>query len=155
MRPLRDWLHEYALSHSNPTNKIVHFICVPLIYFTVMAFLYCVPLYTFSGGFTLTLAHVAFVLISIYYLMLSVPLAIGMILYSIICLLASMGIQAASGGYLGYISLAIFCTAWVFQFWGHGVEGKKPSFFKDLQFLLIGPMWVLKSVLWKVGVNVS
>ncbi len=43
-------------------------------------------------------------------------------------------------------SLAIFVIAWIGQFYGHKVEGKKPSFLKDLQFLLIGPAWVFEKL---------
>ena len=43
-------------------------------------------------------------------------------------------------------SAIIFIAAWVGQFWGHQIEGQKPSFLKDLQFLLIGPLWVVKKL---------
>lgn len=42
-----------------------------------------------------------------------------------------------------WIYSAIFVVAWIAQFYGHHVEGKKPSFFADLQFLMIGPLWLL------------
>ena len=155
MRPLKDWLQEYALSHTNATNQAIHFVCVPLIYFTVFAFLYCVPLYVVGNGLTLTLAHVAFLFVAIYFLILSPSIGIGMILYTCLCLITCMSIQFITGGYLGWIALAIFITAWAFQFWGHSVEGRKPSFFKDVQFLLIGPMWVLSKVYSKAGLNVN
>ncbi len=41
------------------------------------------------------------------------------------------------------VSLGIFIISWVFQFIGHAIEGKKPSFFQDIQYLLIGPLWVI------------
>ncbi len=47
---------------------------------------------------------------------------------------------------LFYTSLIIFAIAWIGQFYGHKVEGKKPSFIKDLQFLLIGPLWVIQKL---------
>jgi len=51
------------------------------------------------------------------------------------------------------LMIAIFSIAWVFQFVGHKIEGKKPSFFQDLSFLLIGPLWVLKSFYDMIGVS--
>jgi uncharacterized membrane protein YGL010W len=45
-----------------------------------------------------------------------------------------------------YGSLIIFITGWIGQFWGHKIEGKKPSFAKDLQFLLIGPLWIIEKL---------
>jgi uncharacterized membrane protein YGL010W len=41
------------------------------------------------------------------------------------------------------VSLTVFVVAWIGQFIGHKIEGKKPSFFEDLRFLLIGPLFVL------------
>ena len=48
--------------------------------------------------------------------------------------------------------VAIFVVAWVGQFIGHAVEGKRPSFFKDLLFLLVGPLWLLAFVYRALGV---
>ena len=45
--------------------------------------------------------------------------------------------------FLLYTSIIVFIFAWILQFLGHKIEGKKPSFFKDIQFLLIGPAWLL------------
>jgi uncharacterized membrane protein YGL010W len=41
------------------------------------------------------------------------------------------------------LSVSVFVIAWIGQFVGHKIEGKKPSFFDDLRFLLIGPLFVL------------
>lgn len=41
------------------------------------------------------------------------------------------------------VSIALFVLAWMGQFVGHQIEGKKPSFFDDVRFLLIGPLFVL------------
>jgi uncharacterized membrane protein YGL010W len=53
---------------------------------------------------------------------------------------------------LEWIAGALFVFAWVFQFAGHEVEGKKPSFFKDLQFLLIGPAWLMHFLFRRLGI---
>ncbi len=53
---------------------------------------------------------------------------------------------------LWLVSLAVFAGAWVGQFVGHKIEGKKPSFLKDVQFLLIGPAWLLSFVYKKLGI---
>ena len=51
------------------------------------------------------------------------------------------------------ISLFVFVIAWVGQFIGHVVEGKKPSFFKDIQFLMIGPIWLMSFIYKKLGIS--
>ncbi|MEJ1960555.1 MAG: Mpo1-like protein [Gammaproteobacteria bacterium] len=50
-------------------------------------------------------------------------------------------------------SLAIFVTAWIGQFIGHALEGKQPSFFKDVQFLLIGPLWLVAALYRRLGIH--
>ena len=49
--------------------------------------------------------------------------------------------------------MAIFVLAWIGQFIGHKIEGEKPSFFEDLQFLLIGPDWLLGAIYQKLGIR--
>lgn len=46
----------------------------------------------------------------------------------------------------GWVALGAFVVAWIGQFYGHKIEGKKPSFFEDLQYLLIGPVWVIHKI---------
>lgn len=60
---------------------------------------------------------------------------------------------AMSGVPLVSFSLFIFVVAWIGQFVGHKIEGAKPSFFEDIQFLLIGPAWLLSFVYDKIGVD--
>jgi uncharacterized membrane protein YGL010W len=49
------------------------------------------------------------------------------------------------------ICLVLFVLAWIGQFVGHKIEGKKPSFFQDVVFLLIGPAWLLHFIYKKAG----
>jgi uncharacterized membrane protein YGL010W len=51
------------------------------------------------------------------------------------------------------VSIVVFVIAWIGQFIGHSIEGKRPSFFKDLQFLLIGPLWLLSFVYRRLGIR--
>jgi uncharacterized membrane protein YGL010W len=80
-------------------------------------------------------------------------MAIGMVLQALVMLGICFKISNMAGNYLLYSSLVIFAIAWVFQFIGHHLEGKRPSFFKDLQFLLIGPLWVLYPIYRKIGLS--
>ena len=152
MKSISQWLGEYGESHQNPTNKMVHFVCVPAIFFSIVGFFYCVKLPALSCC-TLTLAHIALILVAIYYMLLSVPLAIGMGLYSILCLLLCRVIEQATS-HLFVVCAVIFVIAWVIQFWGHSVEGKKPSFLKDIQFLMIGPAWIMSFLYKKMGMSI-
>ena len=149
MKSIDQWLDEYSVSHQNPSNKIIHFVCVPIIFFTLIGLLYCVKLPQLFG-FHITLAHVVLVAVFIYYFMLSVPVAIGLVLYACICILLCHLIEKVTGDLL-IISVVLFILAWIAQFWGHHIEGKKPSFLKDVQFLLIGPAWIMSFIFKKIG----
>jgi uncharacterized membrane protein YGL010W len=121
----------YAESHRHPTNEVIHCVCIPAIMFSLLGLLWAVhPL--------LTLAVVAASLI--YYLRLSVPFALGMLLMAVVMLWLLTLVPQRQ---VLPVSAVVFIVAWVGQFVGHKIEGKKPSFFDDLRFLLIGPLFVL------------
>jgi len=153
MKTINDWLNEYGESHQNSTNKMVHWICVPTIFFCVVGLLYSVKLgFSLSPTLSLNLAMVLLVLTVLYYARLSPALAVGMTLFSIVCLTLAQLIESG-GMILWQVCLGLFVLAWIGQFWGHSVEGKRPSFFKDLQFLLIGPAWLMSFVYRRLGIR--
>ena len=153
MKNINDWLTEYGESHQNPTNKLVHWICVPTIFFCVVGLLYSVKLgLTIPPGLELNLAIIALALVVLYYVRLSPALSVGMLLFSVVCLYLANAIEQ-SGLVLWQVCLGLFVAAWIGQFWGHSVEGKRPSFFKDLQFLMIGPAWLMSFIYIKLGVR--
>ena len=156
MRKIDALLAEYGESHQNVTNKTIHWICVPLIFFSVVGMVAAIP----SGMVQSVLgennpyanwATVGLIVALAYYVTLSIPLSVGMALFALLCLWAAELI-AETGVPLWAASLIIFVVAWIGQFYGHKVEGRKPSFFKDLQFLLIGPAWLMHFVFRKLGI---
>ncbi|MFK8010952.1 MAG: DUF962 domain-containing protein [Marinicellaceae bacterium] len=135
---MQQLLDEYAISHQNKTNKNIHYFAVPVIFWSITAMLWVVKIPQFEN-----LAIVATGLMSIYYLSKDIKIAIQMIIFSILCLVINAVLEK-QGLPLLYLAIGLFVMAWVFQFIGHKIEGKKPSFFKDLQFLLIGPAWIVQ-----------
>ncbi|HLW74813.1 MAG TPA: Mpo1-like protein [Gammaproteobacteria bacterium] len=152
MRDVQSWLDEYSDSHRNPANKRIHWICVPLIMLSVLGILWSVPVPVFFASVSryMNWATLLILLSIIYYFMLSVRLAAGMLLVSLAMCLA-LEILARLPWSLLWTSIAVFVGAWIGQFIGHKIEGKKPSFFKDLQFLLIGPIWLLADAYKRLG----
>jgi uncharacterized membrane protein YGL010W len=156
MRKIDLLLAEYGVSHQNPTNKTIHWICVPAIFFSLVALLFCIPQGPLSALEPLlsnfaNWATIALILVLIYYTILSPPLALGMFLFSAICLAVANLLDIISPIPLWAIGLIIFIVAWIFQFYGHKIEGKKPSFLKDVQFLLIGPAWLMHFIYKRFG----
>jgi uncharacterized membrane protein YGL010W len=150
-------LEEYGESHQNSTNKLIHWICVPLIFYSIIALVYSIPneilIPIFGDSIWANWATITLVIVLIYYAKLSVPIAIGMLLFSAVCMFVCQYLSSTVDVSLWIIALVIFVAAWVGQFYGHKVEGKKPSFLKDLQFLLIGPAWLMHFLFEKWGVN--
>ena len=150
MKTAQQWFDEYAISHQNETNKKIHFICVPVIYFTIVGMLMSIStqfltnLIGLNNPFIENWAVVFLLIVFIFYIQLSLKIFFRMLIFSILSIVGNY--------YLGhhfplfYTSLLIFVIAWIGQFYGHHVEGKKPSFFKDLQFLLVGPAWVFQKI---------
>lgn len=151
MKTAQQWFDEYAVSHQNETNKFIHFICVPIIFFNVVGLLMTIPtgfLESTFGAYNPLLENWATVVLGIilifFYLRLGFWHFVKMFLFTTISIIGNYYISNQVN--LLYFSLIVFTLAWIGQFYGHHVEGKKPSFIKDLQFLLIGPLWVLKKM---------
>lgn len=142
MKSLDDWFKDYAVCHQNPTNQLIHVICVPLIMYATLGLIWALPTVQI-GGWQLNWFYPVVFGVTVFYASLSLTYALLMLLVQalfagIFLLLDNRGLS------VGRTSTAIFIAAWIGQFYGHKVEGKKPSFFKDVSFLLIGPLWVLK-----------
>lgn len=153
MKNINTWLSEYGESHQNPTNKLVHWICVPAIFFSIVGLLYGIKLgYPITSTVELNAAIVVLALVIAYYVRLSPSLAVGMLMFSTLCLFVAQQIEA-SGLILWQVCLALFALAWIGQFWGHQVEGKKPSFLQDIQFLMIGPAWLMSFIYNRLGMR--
>lgn len=159
MRQVESLLNEYGASHQNSLNKKIHWVCVPSIYFSIVLLLWSIPpgpvLEPLRQGAVAPFINWGTLLIGItmlYYLRLSIALFLGMIIFSGLCISLAWFLQTAAFAPLWAIGLGIFAAAWVGQFYGHKVEGKKPSFFKDLQFLLVGPAWLMHFIFKKTGI---
>jgi uncharacterized membrane protein YGL010W len=157
MRKIDILLSEYGESHQNVTNKTIHWICVPLIFFSIVGLTASIPSFhvqAFLGENNpyANWATVVLVLVIIYYATLSITLSIGMALFSFLCLYLAKVIVSIGFAPLWAVSLSIFVVAWIGQFFGHNIEGKKPSFLKDIQFLLIGPAWLMHFVYKQLGI---
>lgn len=147
MKTLDQWMNEYAVSHQNETNKKLHLIFVPMIFFSIIGLIMAIPhewlsnqLY-FLHPMLSTWVTPVIIFILIFYARLSVALALIIAIFIAFCLVINYWISTKFS--LLYSSIIIFTLAWIGQFYGHKIEGKKPSFLHDIQFLLIGPAWII------------
>lgn len=156
MTKIHALLNEYGESHKNPTNKAIHWICVPLIVMSIIGLFWAIPrpaVFQEVGGAWLNWGTIFVGLAFVYYIVLSIPLTIGMVLVAGGMVAVNYLIATYIPLNIALVSLIIFVAAWIGQFYGHKVEGKKPSFLKDVQFLLIGPLWLLSFIYRSVGIK--
>lgn len=152
-RPVDVWLGNYADDHRNATNVIIHWICVPLILWCVIALLWTVPVPAWLGrpGFV---AGVGMFVALNFYLRLSRTLGLAMFALFVVLGLTTEALYRALGPVdLRWLAGGVFVLAWIAQFAGHVLEGRRPSFLTDLMYLLIGPAWIVAKLLRRAGVQ--
>ena len=148
-------LAEYAADHRHPVNELLHQICVPAIAVSLIGLLWSLPV---PGALRevstfLNWGTIALLAILLFYIRLSRSLAVGMLLAAAVTVALVLGLDRLPGP-LWLASGSVFVVAWIGQFIGHAFEGKRPSFFRDLRFLLIGPLWLLAGLYRRLGIRV-
>ena len=133
-------LAHYGVSHQNPQNEAIHFVAIPLIMLSLIGLLFALHPWV-AYGFVATSM--------VYYLRLSTVFLLAMAVISAL----GIGLVHLMGTLVLPLSAAIFVVAWIGQFIGHKIEGKKPSFFEDLQYLWVGPLFVLSKLFLKLGIR--
>ncbi len=150
MKTIQEWYDDYAVSHQNKTNQRIHYICVPAIFFSIVGMIMSIPSHLIQDAtgvenpMVSNWASLILIILLLFYMSLSFGLFLRMLGFSVLCIIGNYYLGQVMP--LFYTSLLIFVVAWIGQFYGHHIEGKKPSFLKDLQFLLIGPAWVLEKL---------
>lgn len=153
MRSMQDWLDSYSSDHRNPTNQVLHWLCVPPIVWSVIALLWTIPVpaaFLRPGSWA-----VAVMVLSFYwYWKHSRPLAAALLVaFALFGLLTNVLFGLLGPASLRNLAIGVFVIAWIGQFIGHKFEGRKPSFLTDLSYLLIGPAWLMAKLLRKLGLK--
>jgi len=134
-------LESYEKNHQNPINEAIHIIAIPLIMFSILGM---------TATFDIFLEYILVGIVFFYYLKLSKIAALLMLVW----LLIYLGLVVLLKPYIIEISILLFAFGWILQFLGHFIEGKRPSFFEDLRYFLIGPLFVVQKVISKFGIKV-
>jgi uncharacterized membrane protein YGL010W len=149
------WFAEYGESHQDHTNETIHWICVPVIFFSVLGLLWSLPVPAIMAEPHPWFRWVQPVMLLAlgFYFRLSVPLAFGLLGFICFCYILVEALAWCAWLPVWQICLTLFVLAWIGQFVGHKIEGRKPSFFKDVVFLLIGPAWLLHFIYKKLRIS--
>ncbi|MDO5505273.1 MAG: DUF962 domain-containing protein [Pseudoxanthomonas suwonensis] len=152
VRPIDRWFDSYSSDHRHPVNQWIHVVCVPLILWSVIALLWCIPVP--EGGLFRDGMWALFAMLAawVFYRRNSRPIALGMaVTFLLMALLTRLVHDMLGPQVLLYSAIVVFVLAWIGQFVGHKIEGAKPSFLTDITYLLIGPAWVLAKLYRQMG----
>jgi uncharacterized membrane protein YGL010W len=150
-RSMRDWLDSYSRDHQHPTNQVLHWICVPLIAWSAIAMMWTIPVpesLLHPGAWSVFAIVLAFTWYWKHSHRLGGALLIVLALFALSCYFL---FQQFGPSHLLKLGIAVFVIAWIGQFIGHVFEGRRPSFFTDLAYLLVGPAWLMDKFLRRLG----
>lgn len=151
MRTMQDWLDSYSADHQNPINQRLHWLCVPPIVWSVAALLWTIPVparFLQPGAWSVLVMVLAFA----WYWRRSHRLGLALLLaFALLAVFTGFLFDRLGAVNLRWLALAVFVVAWIGQFVGHIFEGRRPSFFTDLSYLLVGPAWLMEKLLRRLG----
>jgi uncharacterized membrane protein YGL010W len=134
-------LAHYGESHRNPRNSAIHCVAIPLIMISLVGLMYSLHPWVAYAFLAASMVYYARLGSWVFFAAMAVISVLGVV------------IVQALGSALLPVSIAVFVVAWIAQFVGHKIEGKKPSFFEDLQYLWVGPLFVLAKLFGKLGIR--
>jgi 2-hydroxy fatty acid dioxygenase len=153
VKSLPEQMGVYAAYHRNPVNKVVHFIFVPAIVWSLMLLADLVPLLTL-GGVAITLAFPITAAILIWYLRLDFALGVAStVLFTVLLVTAiTVNVRLASTSSSLLLFAAVFIGSFAAQFVGHGVwEKRRPALMDNLFQVLVAPIFVVAETAFAWG----
>lgn len=149
------WFAEHSLVHTNDSRDFIHWICVPLLFLSVLGLLWSIPvpagIAAGMPGFRWSLAAIAVALM--YYVRISMPLAAGLLVFILLCHFVLHQIALRSPWPVWQVCIALFVIGWIGELVGRVIERRIPSLARDLEFILIGPAWLLSKLYRKYGIG--
>ncbi len=147
MRSIHDWFASYSKDHQNPTNRLIHWICVPAILWSVIAALWTLPVPSSLGQPGLWCALLMVGVLTFYWRLSRALGAAMIVVFVVLAFVTHLAYDALGPARLLELAAAVFIVAWIGQFVGHRFEGARPSFLTDLVYLLIGPAWLVGKIM--------
>jgi uncharacterized membrane protein YGL010W len=159
-RPIDALIDEYSSFHQKPVNRAISYITIPLISFSILAFVWCIPFphLKFLGIYNDYLNWGSFLIaFVIYYYMRMSPILSYITLFILFAftylIIQLLEWQKNGGLILTQICVVVFVTANIIQLIGYQLEGKRPTMIESFKFLASEPIWLVSLVLKRFGVK--
>lgn len=148
---------QFSLLHSNPSNRLIHYISIPVVTFGLLGVIWAIPfphvdlLGAYNGFVNWASFIIAFCIY--YYYRLSAVTSYMVLLMVFAFSAGIVGLEKLHNqqGWpeMWLVCLVLFISGVVAQIAGHRAEPKRPSFSESLRSVLIGPMWLFDQLLSK------
>jgi uncharacterized membrane protein YGL010W len=141
------WLKRYERDHTHAVNRALHWMCIPVFVASVVGLLWSVPVPGVLRDASPVLNWGTFFLMAavVYYFILSITLAVGLLPF-VMCVAVAVAWLDTLSPPLWLVSATAFALAGAGLLAGHAFEDKRVSLFSDLNFLMIGPLWIIASI---------
>lgn len=144
-------MSNYSFYHQNPINKGIHFFCIPMIVLTSMNFLDEVKLYECKNNIRkyisrkkLTLKDLIKLFYHFYYISDSMNTYIIMFFYLEFLEIISDKWKVFDKNWTKN-SIKMFVFAWLMQFLGHVIEGRRPALLDSVSSAFLeAPLFSIK-----------
>jgi uncharacterized membrane protein YGL010W len=151
---------EYEANRQHPSNRLIHWVCIPMILFSILGLAWSVPFphLDFLGKYNGFLNWASFLIAfaGYYYYRLSPVLSYMMLL--LVFALSLIVVQFEKWELAGGPALWLVCTVVLLiavtgLLIGQKIEGRRSSFLRNVKFVLIGPVWLLELFAVKFGIK--
>jgi uncharacterized membrane protein YGL010W len=147
------WLQRYERDHTHAVNRVLHWLCIPIIVLGVVGMLWSLPVPGVFRESSPVLNWGTFFLMAavVYYFILSITLAFGLLPFVTLIAVAVAWLDRLDTP-LWLISATAFAAAGAGQLIGHAFERRTVSLFSDLNFVMIGPLWMVASIFQRLRI---
>ncbi len=153
MRPAEEWLRQYGRHHADGANHLLHRLMIPFFVTSVVGLLWAIPVPAAFREATpvLNWGTVFLMAAIVYYFILSISLAFGALPFLALVVWAVMWLDRLA--YPLWMSCAaLLVTAWMGQRISHRGPGNRPSLIGDLQYVMLGPVWLIAALYRRLGI---
>jgi hypothetical protein len=147
------WLTDYGNSHRSIGHPAIYWLAVPLLATSTVGMLWSlpVPLEFLEISPLLNWGSVFLMAAVVYYFIISVALAIGMLPFVFAISGLQMWLTHSEYG-LAPVSAGLFVASTAGLYLGQHASGGIKAVFQDIQMMMIAPVWLLSRLYQRAGI---
>jgi uncharacterized membrane protein YGL010W len=149
------WLTDYGDSHTDIRNPGIYWLSVPILVLGTVGILWSLPVPEAFARISpvLNWGSVFLVAAVVYYFIISIPLAIGMLPFVAGIAAVQLWLEDTSWSLIG-ISSVMFVISVAGLYLGHYKNGGFRAVFSDIHHMMIGPAWLLANLYRRLGIPI-